>query len=340
MPDLSGVEIMALGTWNGTRIDEQKFDEVIEAFEATKDFARPHLKLGHNDEQRLIAKDGLPSAGEVAKVYKRGKKLLADFVNIPDKIFELIQRKRYKSVSVELFSGYRFKEKTFPTLLGAVALLGADLPAMATLNDILGTFAKTFTNEDNGDTIKTLITFERNNNEENMADNNNEARVAELEAQIAEQKKQLEDMGAKVSSFKADKDAMSKQMDDHKQNYDRKLAELEADRDRAEVEKFTLSLEKNDLLAPSMKPYVEALLSDGARKEFSVGDKKLSVGDLLGEMLKLAKDVYKINTKENTENAAPKDEDNVTELDSKIRARMADNKESYGVAYKHVMRNQ
>ena len=105
MPDINNVEIMAEGTWNGNKITSETLGEIVAGFEATKDFNRPVLKLGHNNEQKLLAEDGLPSAGWVSNVYIKGKKLFANFVDIPEKIFSLIEKGAYNKVSVELFAG-------------------------------------------------------------------------------------------------------------------------------------------------------------------------------------------------------------------------------------------
>ena len=140
MPDIKGVEIFAEGTWNDFEITSDILKDIVSGFESTKSFIKPVLKLGHNKEQDLLKNDGLPAAGWVSNVYIQGKKLLGDFVDIPEKIYELIKKKAYRKVSIELCSGYSFDDKTYPYLLTAVALLGSDLPAVKTISDILGMY--------------------------------------------------------------------------------------------------------------------------------------------------------------------------------------------------------
>jgi hypothetical protein len=53
VPDIKGVEIFAVGTWNGDVFTSQDLDEMVLAFDANKATLRPFLKLGHNEEQTL-----------------------------------------------------------------------------------------------------------------------------------------------------------------------------------------------------------------------------------------------------------------------------------------------
>lgn len=69
-------------------------------------------------------------------MYRAGKKLLADFVDMPTSIYELIKTARYKFVSVELLKNVQAGTRELPWVLDAVALLGADQPAVGTLKDL------------------------------------------------------------------------------------------------------------------------------------------------------------------------------------------------------------
>ena len=79
---IKDVEIFSTGTWNGKEITEKDLDNIVDAFSKTKEVVRPFLKLGHDDNQKLIQNDGLPAAGWVENVRKVGGKLRADFVDI------------------------------------------------------------------------------------------------------------------------------------------------------------------------------------------------------------------------------------------------------------------
>jgi hypothetical protein len=72
----------------------------------------------------------------VSRVYREGRKLLADFTDIPKVVYEAIKSGLYKFVSVELLGGVKAGTREIPWVLDAVALLGADPPAVGTLKDL------------------------------------------------------------------------------------------------------------------------------------------------------------------------------------------------------------
>lgn len=342
MAEIKGVEIMSVGRWNGHSIMLSTLENVVKGFEATREFALPVLKLGHNTEQELLASDGLPAAGWVTNVYIQGKKLLADFQDIPEKIFKLIKNKAYRKVSVEIFQGYKFKGKEFNDLLGAVALLGADMPAMKNLNDIVALYSsdtrQTFTNEENADTIKTKITMTPEITK--VADNKTENQeVAELRKQLADTKK---DFTAQLDQVKNEKEETLKSFSSYKESTDKKLTDIQSERDQIKVKNFCLDMSKKDLIAPSMEPIIEALLSNTDKKVFSVGEKKdLTAENLIENMLTLAKEVYSINKEEKTKNVVPDNKDGADKLNEEINKFMSDNPgTNYSQAYKHILKQK
>lgn len=131
---LYGAEIFAVGTWNGLTFTDEDLDAIVTAFDALGLSGRVPLKFGHNDSQPLT--DGQPALGWVSRVYRSGKKLLADFVDMPTSIYEMVRSGLYKFVSVELLKNVQAGTRTIPWVLDAVALLGADQPAVGTLKDL------------------------------------------------------------------------------------------------------------------------------------------------------------------------------------------------------------
>lgn len=95
---------------------------------------RVPLKLGHNTKQP--ATDGQPALGWVKRIYSNGEKLLADFTDLPSMVYDLLRAGTYKYVSVELLKNVQAGTRTIPWVLDAVALLGADQPAVGTLKDL------------------------------------------------------------------------------------------------------------------------------------------------------------------------------------------------------------
>ncbi len=341
MPDIKGVEIFAEGTWNGNEITSDVLKSIVSGFESTKSFVKPVLKLGHSEEQSLLRNEGLPAAGWVDNVYIQGKKLLGDFVDIPQKIYDLIKKKAYRKVSIELCSGYTFDDQTYPYLLTAVALLGAELPAVKTISDILGlykTASQNFTNDIKSNKIETKI-FTKDSNE------------GDYMSETVLSQKEIEDrinaeVDKKLAVFKTTLDKTTKENEElktsftqYKEESEKKIVTLEGQKTEAEIEKFSIDLQSKGLIAPSMTPFVKALIGSTSKLEFSVGDKKYSSQQALEEILKLAKEVYKINKTEKTENIEPKEnEDSLKELEKKIDEYMTTHKVSYSAAYRQIMK--
>lgn len=131
---LYGAEIFAEGTWNGLAFTSEDLDAIVTSFDALGLAGRVPLKFGHNPEQPMT--DGQPALGWVSRVYRQGNKLLADFTDMPTSIYEMVRAGMYKFVSVELLKNVQAGTRTIPWVLDAVALLGADQPAVGTLKDL------------------------------------------------------------------------------------------------------------------------------------------------------------------------------------------------------------
>ncbi|HEA21443.1 MAG TPA: hypothetical protein ENH87_11045, partial [Pricia antarctica] len=138
--DIQGVQIFAPGQWNGDKYTEKDIEELVSAFNETGQTVRPFLKIGHDKEQGLVQKDGMPAVGWIEKLRKVGGKLVADFTKVPKKIFDLIKAGAYRKVSSEIFFNVTVAGKKFPRLLKAVAILGGDTPAVQTLDDIISLY--------------------------------------------------------------------------------------------------------------------------------------------------------------------------------------------------------
>ena len=134
--DIANVEIMRTGTWNGKRFGNADLDELAANF--TRVGFRPPVKLGHTD------KPGDPAYGWVSSLRRVRDRLLAGFVSVPEELLTLIRAKRYNSVSIELFENLLRNGETFRLAFKAVAVLGAQIPAVSglkPLSESLGAFA-------------------------------------------------------------------------------------------------------------------------------------------------------------------------------------------------------
>ena len=333
MPSISGVESFAEGTWNNREITAADLQSIANAFKATASHVRPVLKLGHDDDQKLVQRDGLPAAGWIANVYVKGKKLLADFVDIPRKIFDLIERRAYRKVSVELYKGYTFDGKTYDWLLGAVALLGADTPAVQTLADIIAAYSAeakpeifTITPDDVKMGSKQIPTkLELTNMPEH--DTDIEARLEKFKIAgdaAVEHNKKLE---SEFAAFKLESTAT--------------ISRLERERIAAEIERFTTSLVAADLASKSMLPYLLALAETNVREDFTIDGAKLSGLTAIEGLLKLAKEVYAINKTERSEAGDKQDTNTEGHIAKLIADKMSGDKSlTYSAAYRSVMKER
>jgi hypothetical protein len=136
---LSGVEIFAAGTWNGDAYTVEDLDAMVEAFKVVP--IKAPVKLGHTEAQRWFGQeDGAPALGWIQNLRRVGTKLLCDMVNVPNILVSLIRNGNYKTKSAEIYWNYKNpadpKGKVWPRVLKAVSLLGADLPAVSSLEEL------------------------------------------------------------------------------------------------------------------------------------------------------------------------------------------------------------
>ena len=129
-------EIFAPGTWNKTcKFAVQDLHDIAATFEALGDNHHVPLKFGHNEKQPMT--DGYPALGWVSKVWVNDQdKLMARFDSVPTVVKKAFDAKLYRHVSVELDVDVEHRGKKYKYVLSAVALLGADIPAVNTLNDL------------------------------------------------------------------------------------------------------------------------------------------------------------------------------------------------------------
>ena len=151
--DIEDVEILAVGTWNSSKgvvtYTDKDIQDLADSFNDIKgggtNYDPPldifNAKLGHSNEQKLLQEDGYPAAGWISSLKKVGDKLVASITNVPKKIAQLIEARAYKKISSEIYNDYEIGGKKYNLVLKAASLLGADIPAVKTLNDIVALYS-------------------------------------------------------------------------------------------------------------------------------------------------------------------------------------------------------
>jgi TolA-binding protein len=139
--EMEGVEIFSEGVWNGNAFSSEDLDTVIDAFSALALSGRVPLKLGHEGPDARDLDDPYKNPlrqlalGWVTKIYRSGKKLLAD-VEVPPEVHSMINKGYLRHISVELLKDVQAGTRVIPWVLDAVALLGSDQPAVGILKDL------------------------------------------------------------------------------------------------------------------------------------------------------------------------------------------------------------
>ena len=232
---------------------------------------------------------------------------------------------------------------TILVILGAVALLGADMPAVSNLKDIMAMFAlnpeqiKSYQLDETSLIIKT---YQKKHEGEGMK---TEAEL-KLELELEAQKKKTQELEGHIAQFQADAKAKDKESADLKQfKSEAEANAIEAAKklSQAQLEKEIAELEKEKLISPSMKPYIEALLgSEKKEYSFKINEKeeKFSKAGLLKAALKLFAENASVNFEEGSE-ALKVESDKQSALDTKIQKYAKDHNISYSAAYKAVLKD-
>jgi hypothetical protein len=292
LQSIQGVEIFAAGKWNGDEYTEKDLEVLESSFAETKGLLKPYLKLGHGDSQKLLAEDELPAAGFISRVYRKGKKLLADFTHVPAKIHALIKNGAYNRVSSELFVNFKTGDRTYPYALKAVALLGGATPAVHTLADILNLYSEsigaraTYTID-----TETIKAFEfQMGSEVNLSTEDNPMTIEELNRQNAKLESEKQSLETEIAALEKDlteaQTALKTSQDEAK-----KIAEKAETISKefgmhkkqvmdAEIEAEVKQFVADEKILPAQAPFLVELLKNvqvnQETKKFTVAEKEYS----------------------------------------------------------------
>ena len=299
LKDLKGVEIFQAGKWNGDFYSLDDLKEIVNSFGELKEKLQPFVKLGHNESQPLLAKDGFPAAGWIDNVYIQGNKLLADIKDMPSVIYELVKNKAYKRISSEIYWNLKDSSgKIYKRALKAIALLGGDTPAVGSLADVQALYSKREVGNLDGEVKIAEIQFYT---KEDIMDI--EQIKADYEAKIAELTATKE---AVEKSYSELEDSM-KEMKTSKTELESKIAEYELKSVRSGIESKVDELIASKKLLPAQREYaIETLIGQVEVKSYS--EDSLNENPMI-KMFENGADV--VDTDEKTEENAPKGEDEV-----------------------------
>lgn len=163
----------------------------------------------------------------MTKLYREGKKLLADF-SVPEKVAAWIRDGMLKFVSVELLKDVKADTREIPWVLDAVALLGADQPAVGILKSLSLTMARSTALQ-----CRERVAFSRDNHQSGDTPSMADPTISELMARLDKleaEKKALETKAAEGESFQRKLTELQQQTHDEKVAAHRKavLAVFEA----------------------------------------------------------------------------------------------------------------
>jgi len=220
--DLRGVEVFATGVHNGDKYDEQDLDDMVEAFKRL-DF-QPPLKSGHSKDE-----PGMPSLGYVANLRRQGQKLVADFTHMPQIVYDYIKDRRFNRVSAEVYWNLKRGKDSFRRALKAVALLGADIPAVAGLRPLHELFAAEAGDVHTAEAINLFSSQGGNSTQEGHVtpeelkamQDKHAAEVAERDKKIAEQQTAIDANGKALAELTKKFEDLSKStsnLDDVRRN--------------------------------------------------------------------------------------------------------------------------
>lgn len=278
------VEIFSTGVHHGSEtidVSEDDLSEMVASFEALgrENGFKPVLKLGHEDAQTFFGqKKGAPNLGFVEKIWKEGGKILANFSNVPDALVELIKQRRYNAVSIELMPEAKVGGTVFSNVLTAVALLGAELPAVKGLADLAASlFTEKPAHEFEGKTVE----LEETIGEKDMATYTQEQVDALVASAVSKAKEELtaEFEGKIADLTKAAEDAANGQ-----KTAEDALRQFEADTHKREAEGMVEQAIKDGKILPKQKDQALAFAMSLSGK-IKFGDKETSAADLFKDFV-------------------------------------------------------
>jgi len=210
--DIKNVELFRTGRWNDIKtFTEADLDAMVESFTELTMAGRVPLKFGHNEEQPFT--DGQPALGWVSRLWRDGEMLFADFTSMPRVVYDAVKAGLHKFVSVELLRDVAHGGREFPWVLSAVALLGADIPAVSGLKDLQALAMSRRGALRSGARVTFTRDVSTNGGRKTMADDKEKVELSALTARVDALTGKLETFSTENATLKADNKRLKDEAD-------------------------------------------------------------------------------------------------------------------------------
>lgn len=246
-------EILAVGTWNDIKITLSDLRNIVTTFFKFGDLVKVPLKLGHNEEQEVT--DGQPALGWVTELEVIEEKLIATFEDVPEIIHKAFKKKLYRNVSVELDRDVEHKNIKYDFVLSAVALLGADIPAVNVLND-LAAFMSAARNSDlakHGYTAHRHVTFNTITGKNRGVSTMTPEDEVKLRQEIAELKAAGTTAAAKFTVLETSSKADKEKYEAEKEQFEKDQKKIKVDTARSVFTKLLEDAVKDKAITPAQR---------------------------------------------------------------------------------------
>lgn len=314
--ELNGVEIFKTGIHNGDKYVESDIDAMVAAFDEVG--FRPPIKLGHKEES------GDPAYGWVKAIRKQGDTLVADFSDLPQKVYEAISNRQFDTVSSEILFNLNRNGKKFARALKGVALLGAEIPGVSGLKPL----RECFSAEDEYKVIELAIQPEPTDEVETDEDEGLDMAEDQIAALTAEIKQLKTDLAA----------AQEPKEDERVTQLTAELEQVKEDRRKELVQSKV-----NDCVIPSFRPRLEALYNMATtqteQRNFSIGGNEESAVEVIDGFTKMlnSQSEWLLKTFSEDEGDAKAFASTDDEVDAKTKQFAAEHKVSYSDAMNAVL---
>ena len=204
--ELRDVEIFRPGIWNGIKFTDQDMAAIVESH---KDLGyEVPVKVGHAENP------GGQAWGWVKDLRSEGGRILANLTDLPETLYRAIKEKRYNALSSEIFFDLKRNGRTFRRALKAVALLGAEIPAVDGLKplsaclSVWDSFETIHFCDEDGDHMDDLTRFKEENQrlaaEINVLKNRKDltADMVQLQKTMADKEALITDSARKIAELR------------------------------------------------------------------------------------------------------------------------------------------